>query len=89
MISLPQAAGCVTSAFLIVIVLNVLSQLFPKKNEPPVVFHLVPFIGNAVTYGMDPYKFLKTQRQKVRSNVLPFEEVPLYLPRRIPMMKHF
>ena len=89
MTSFFQAAGYVIGAFVIVIVLNVLTQLFPKKNEPPVVFHLVPYIGNAVTYGVDPYKFLKAQREKVRSNILQFEEVPLSLTRCIPMIKHF
>lgn len=43
-------------------------QLFPSpKNQPPVVFHVFPIIGNAVTYGMDPYKFLFDCREKVGS----------------------
>jgi sterol 14-demethylase len=48
------------------IVLNVLKQLLIKNpNEPPIVFHWVPFIGSTVTYGMDPYKFFFSCREKV------------------------
>jgi sterol 14alpha-demethylase len=47
--------------------LNVLNQLlFKDPNEPPVVFHLVPFIGSTVTYGIDPFKFFFSCREKVR-----------------------
>lgn len=45
---------------------NVLLQLFVKNpNEPPIVFHWVPFIGSTVTYGIDPYKFFFAAREKV------------------------
>jgi sterol 14alpha-demethylase len=48
-----------------VILLNVLQQLvFRNPNEPPLVFHLVPFIGNTIEYGMEPYKFFFKCRQK-------------------------
>ncbi|KAI4123307.1 MAG: hypothetical protein LQ338_005332 [Usnochroma carphineum] len=41
-----------------IILCNVLRQtLLKDSNKPPVVFHLVPFIGSTVTYGIDPYKF--------------------------------
>lgn len=47
-----------------------LRQLFPApKSQPPVVFHVFPVIGSAVTYGMDPYKFLFDCREKVRTAV--------------------
>ncbi|KAI9717337.1 MAG: Sterol 14-alpha demethylase [Candelaria pacifica] len=47
------------------IVFNVLKQiLFKNPNEPPVVFHWVPFIGNTITYGMEPYKFFFQCREK-------------------------
>ncbi|GAB7350147.1 hypothetical protein MBLNU459_g0814t2 [Dothideomycetes sp. NU459] len=47
------------------IALNVASQLlFKKPNEPPIVFHWVPFIGSTITYGMDPYGFFFDCRQK-------------------------
>lgn len=29
------------------------------------VFHIVPFIGSTITYGMDPYKFMFDNRKKV------------------------
>lgn len=54
-------------AFLVVaVLLNVLSQLlFKNPNEPPLVFHWVPFIGSTVTYGIDPYRFFFSCREKV------------------------
>lgn len=42
----------------IAILLNVANQiLFKNPNQPPVVFHWVPFIGSTITYGIDPYTF--------------------------------
>ena len=59
------AAGF-ASFIVLTVVLNVLSQLlFRNPNEPPVVFHWVPFIGSTITYGIDPYKFFFNCRQKV------------------------
>lgn len=47
------------------IVFNVAQQiLFRNPNEPPVVFHLLPWIGNTVTYGIDPYAFFLQCRAK-------------------------
>lgn len=59
------AAGLL--AFLVVaVVLNVLSQLLLKNpNEPPIVFHWVPFIGSTVSYGIDPFDFFFKCREKV------------------------
>lgn len=52
-----------------------LSQLLLKNpNEPPVVFHWFPVIGNTVTYGMDPYGFFFACRKKVC--LFPFLERP-------------
>lgn len=52
------------------IILNVLSQLlFKDPKEPPVVFHWVPFIGSTIIYGIDPYKFFFSCREKVMSFV--------------------
>jgi hypothetical protein len=49
----------------LVIFLNVLQQiLFRNPNEPPLVFHFLPWIGNTVTYGMDPYAFFFACREK-------------------------
>lgn len=48
-----------------VILLNVLRQLlFRNPTEPPLVFHLVPFIGSTIAYGIDPYKFFFACREK-------------------------
>lgn len=48
------------------IILNVLNQLiFRNPNEPPVVFHWVPFFGSTVSYGIDPYIFFFSCREKV------------------------
>ena len=59
-------AGGIVSFFVIAIVLNVLGQLLVKDpKEPPLVFHWVPFIGSTITYGIDPYKFFFSCREKV------------------------
>lgn len=57
----------------VAIALNVFSQVaLPRRsNLPPVVFHWVPIIGSAVTYGMDPYKFFFECREKY-GNVFTF-----------------
>jgi len=73
---LPLAAQIpiVTIAFLLVAVaVNVAQQLFlPKSTSaPPVVFHYVPFVGSAVTYGMDPYTFFFECRKTVSNFVHP------------------
>ena len=64
--SLPVIIAAGTAAFVVLsIVLNVLKQLLLKNpNEPPVVFHWFPVLGNTVTYGMDPYKFFFENRAK-------------------------
>ena len=36
------------------------------KSIPPEVFHVVPYLGSAVEYGMDPYWFFFSCREKVR-----------------------
>jgi hypothetical protein len=63
-----SSLALVTLGFVaLLIVGNVLKQLFFKNpKEPPVVFHLVPFIGNTITYGIDPVKFFFNCRKKVR-----------------------
>lgn len=48
-----------------VILLNIFRQvLFKNAHEPPIVFHLVPFIGSTITYGIDPYTFFFSCREK-------------------------
>ncbi|KAK2030577.1 cytochrome P450 [Colletotrichum zoysiae] len=50
---------------LFITVLNLLWQQLPRsKSEPPLVFHWFPFIGNAVSYGMDPFSFYSQCREK-------------------------
>lgn len=52
---------------LLAVAINVLRQQIPRnKSEPPVIFHWIPFIGNAVSYGTDPCKFYKECRKQVR-----------------------
>jgi len=59
-------AGGAFSVIVLAIVLNVLNQLlFKDPNEPPLVFHWVPFFGSTITYGIDPYKFFFSCREKV------------------------
>ena len=58
---------CLTIGILIatIILLNVAQQLFLRNpNEPPIVFHLVPFFGSTIAYGIDPYKFFFACREK-------------------------
>lgn len=59
------AAG-LSSFLVLAIILNVLSQLLLKNpNEPPVVFHWLPVFGSTIVYGIDPYKFFFSCREKV------------------------
>lgn len=62
--------SALVSFTVLAIILNVLSQLlFKNPKEPPVVFHWVPFVGSTVIYGIDPYKFFFSCREKVMSFV--------------------
>ena len=57
------------TVFAAAVLLNVLAQLlFKNPNEPPVVFHWVPFLGSTIAYGIDPYKFFFACREKVCKN---------------------
>ncbi|KFY86101.1 hypothetical protein V500_07870 [Pseudogymnoascus sp. VKM F-4518 (FW-2643)] len=65
MADLVRTASYAVAAFLVTVVLNITRQLcFYNKNEPPVVFHWVPFLGNTITYGMEPYIFFEAARKK-------------------------
>jgi len=67
-VGLILAAG-VASVVVLAVILNVLQQLLLKNpNEPPVVFHWFPILGSTVTYGIDPYKFFFSCREKVSTN---------------------
>ena len=51
--------------FTFAIILNVLSQvLFRDPSKPPVVWHLLPVLGSTITYGMDPFDFFFSCREK-------------------------
>lgn len=53
------------SALALIVIVNVLSQvLFKNPNRPPVVFHLFPWIGSSVVYGMQPYEFFAKNQEK-------------------------
>lgn len=55
------------AALFLAILLNAFQQLLPrKKSEPALVFHWIPFIGNAVSYGMNPLLFYQQCQKKVR-----------------------
>ncbi|UKZ65992.1 uncharacterized protein TrAtP1_007176 [Trichoderma atroviride] len=48
-----------------IIAVNLFRQALPRsKDEPPTVFHLLPFIGNAVSYGIDPPRFFNKCQAK-------------------------
>ncbi|PYH98808.1 Cyp51A [Aspergillus ellipticus CBS 707.79] len=65
MASLAVATTYAFAAAVVAIVLNVLRQLlFRNKNEPPVVFHWIPFLGSTISYGIDPYAFFASCREK-------------------------
>lgn len=52
--------------FVLSILINVASQLLVRRSstDPPVVFHWVPIIGSTITYGIDPYNFFFSCREK-------------------------
>jgi sterol 14-demethylase len=61
-----QVAVAVASFLFLSVFLNVLNQVLSRNpNEPPVVFHWFPLIGSTITYGMDPPRFFKENREKV------------------------
>ena len=41
------------------------SRTHPK--EPPFIPYTIPFIGNMISFGMNPLNFLSQQQEKVRS----------------------
>ncbi|KAG1474751.1 hypothetical protein G6F56_000161 [Rhizopus delemar] len=61
--SLPLYAVLALAVFIII---NILNQWFGPKNskEPPVVFSWIPFMGNAVEFGINPIAFLQKCREK-------------------------
>ncbi|KAM3454981.1 hypothetical protein NHJ6243_008670 [Beauveria neobassiana] len=63
--SLAYAGGVALAFVLACIIINVLWLQLPRpKSEPPVVFHWLPFVGNAISYGMNPFNFYSRCREK-------------------------
>ncbi|KAK3192663.1 Lanosterol 14-alpha-demethylase [Lecanicillium sp. MT-2017a] len=63
--SLLRITAWAAALLVLAVVGNALIQLIPKgKSEPPRVFHWIPIVGNAVQYGLDPYKFFVECRAK-------------------------
>ncbi|KAF1738013.1 Eburicol 14-alpha-demethylase [Beauveria bassiana] len=62
--SLAYAGGMALAFVLACIIINVLWLQLPRpKSEPPVVFHWLPFVGNAISYGMNPFNFYSRCRE--------------------------
>lgn len=63
-------AAALATFCVLAVILNVLRQLlFRTPEEPPLVFHWVPFIGSTISYGIDPYIFFFNCRKKVRPHL--------------------
>ncbi|RFU73445.1 cytochrome p450, family 51 sterol 14-demethylase [Trichoderma arundinaceum] len=68
------------------VAVNLLRQAIPRnKQEPPTVFHLLPFIGNALSYGIDPPNFFKKCRDKVSQ--IRYSAKSSYFRHRIDMLR--
>lgn len=64
--SLVRLAAWAATVVAVIVIGNIVRQLLPRKsNEPPTVFHWVPIVGNAISYGMDPPGFYAKCREKV------------------------
>ena len=61
-----QAALGLSAVALAVVALHIVAQLVlpQSKSNPPVVFHSLPVVGSAISYGMDPYRFFFECRKK-------------------------
>ncbi|KAI9046285.1 cytochrome P450 [Aspergillus affinis] len=81
MLSLAQASAYAAVSALALIVLNLARQLLlHDKSKPPVVFHWLPFLGNTISYGMQPYSFfLLEQYGDIFTFVLLGKKTTVYL----------
>ncbi|KAK2768549.1 Sterol 14-alpha demethylase [Arachnomyces sp. PD_36] len=67
MLSLALLGAYAVLALLAAVLINVAHQLLFRKynkTEPPMVFHWFPVLGSTISYGMDPYRFFITCREK-------------------------
>ncbi|KAI9264233.1 lanosterol 14-alpha demethylase [Phascolomyces articulosus] len=64
--SLPTLLTYGALALGVAFAIHILSQLIVPKDprQPPVVFSILPFMGNAVEFGMNPIQFLKKCQEK-------------------------
>lgn len=66
--SASRHAICGLLGLVALLLINACRQtLFRSKTEPPSVFHWIPYVGSAVSYGMDPVAFFHKYRAKVSS----------------------
>ncbi|KJK67924.1 Cytochrome P450 [Aspergillus parasiticus SU-1] len=66
--SWPRIRAYALLAFVAIIALNVTYQFLFRmlnKTRPPLVFHWISFIGSTIHYGMDPYGFFFSCREKI------------------------
>ena len=52
--------------------------LFKRPNEPLVVFHWLPFVGSAISYGQEPIKFLDDCQAKVKNQTIALTMVEIH-----------
>ena len=57
---------------LVILVTGAKQALFKRRNEPPVVFHWLPFFGSAISYGQEPMRFLDDCQAKVKNDPITF-----------------
>lgn len=62
---------------LVILVNGAKQVLFRKRNEPPVVFHWLPFVGSAISYGQEPIRFLDDCQAKVKNDRLALTTVKI------------
>lgn len=61
-----QVAVVVAAVLGVSALINVGQQILLRNpNEPPVVFHIFPWIGSTITYGIDPPTFFRENQRKV------------------------
>ncbi|KAL6717792.1 Lanosterol 14-alpha-demethylase [Lecanora helva] len=78
-----EILASVVLLFALTVFTHVLYQVFfQSPNEPPVVFHWIPFVGSTVTYGIEPFKFF-AKCQKTYGDIFTFlllgRKVTVYL----------
>lgn len=57
-------ASLIIASILILYALRNVLYIRPRSSEPPIVPYWIPFIGSAVTMGIDPIKFFRENQKK-------------------------